>query len=77
MSGFTDAEAVEMMVRCKNEILRLRSEIAVLAPKAHAYDSIASILRLLPQPSQGYGEDVVWLLDKRVREMSATERAEE
>lgn len=63
-------EAIEMMNRCKQEIAGLRAEIARLKPKADAYDSVAQVLRLLPQPSQGMGEDLVWILDKRIRELT-------
>jgi hypothetical protein len=62
-------EAIEMMNRCKQEIAGLRAEISRLKPKADAYDNIATILRLLPQPSVGMGEDLVWVLDKRIREL--------
>ncbi len=64
-----DKEAVEMMQRCKNEIMSLRVEIGHLRPKAEAYDDISQILSLLPRRSQGMGEDVVWTLDKRIREI--------
>ena len=63
-------EAVEMMARCKSEIVGLRETIDRLKPKADAYDNLAIILRLLPQPSQGMGEDLVWTLDKRIRELT-------
>lgn len=63
-------EAIEMMVRCKNEIVGLRSTIERLTPKADAYDNLATVLRLLPQPSQGMGEDLVWALDRRIRELT-------
>lgn len=63
-------EAIDMMVRCKEEIRSLRATIDRLKPKADAYDSVATILRLLPQPSVGMGEDVVWTLDKRIRELT-------
>lgn len=62
----TDAEAVEVMTRCKHEILQLRREIERLSPKAQAYDDIAAILRLLPRPSQGMGEDLAWMLERRI-----------
>jgi flagellar biosynthesis regulator FlbT len=71
MKEVTNAEAIQMMNRCKNEIVMLRAEIDRLAPKAHAYDNISTILRLLPQQSRGMGEDVVWLLENRVRELTA------
>lgn len=64
-------EAVEMMNRCKQEILTLRSVIARLEPKADAYDNLVRVLRLLPQPSVSMGEDMVWTLDRRIRELTA------
>ena len=65
----TNSEAIEMMNRCKAEIISLRTIIERLKPKADAYDNLATIVRLLPQPSVGMGEDLVWILDKRIREL--------
>jgi hypothetical protein len=62
-------EAIEMMNRCKHEIQNLRARIAALEPKADAYDKLAIVLGLLPRPSVGMGEDLVWTLDKRIREL--------
>jgi len=70
MEQVTNAEAIEMMNRCKHEIVALKATIERLAPKADAYDNIASILRLLPRPDRGMGEDLVWALDKRIRELT-------
>lgn len=70
MKEFTNAEAIEMMNRCKHEIMMLRAQIDRLQPKADAYDNLASVLRLLPQPSIGMSEDMVWILDKRIRELA-------
>lgn len=72
MKEITNAEAIEMMNRCKHEIAGLRAVIERLQPKADAYDNIAAILRLLPQPSRGAGEDLVWLLEKRIRELQSS-----
>ena len=69
----TNKEAIDMMNRCKEEIRSLRSVIDRLKPKAEAYDNLATLLRLLPQPSVGMGEDVVWILDKRIRELTPPE----
>jgi len=70
------AEAIQMMNRCKQEILSLRAVIARLEPKADAYDNLVRVLRLLPQPSVGMGEDMVWILDKRIRELEPKPEAE-
>ncbi len=69
MAGMSDQEAIQMMKRASHEIKSLRAQIENLQPKADAYDSIRQILHLLPKPSQGYGEDVAWLLDKRIKEL--------
>lgn len=66
----TNNEAIEMMNRCKHDILSLRREIEILRPKAEAYDNLAAVLRLLPRPSISMGEDLVWTLDKRIRELA-------
>jgi len=66
----TNKEAIEMMNRCKEEIRSLRSVIDRLKPKAEAYDNLATLLRLLPHQSVAMGEDVVWILDKRIRELT-------
>lgn len=63
-------EAIQMMNRCKHELMQLRQELATLRPKADAYDNLATVLRLLPQLSQGYGEDLVWILEKRIQELT-------
>lgn len=66
----SNKEAIDMMLRCKEEIRSLRIAIDRLKPKADAYDNLAAILRLLPQQSVGMGEDMVWILDKRIRELT-------
>lgn len=69
-----DKEAIKMMQRCQEEIRTLRGVIDRLRPKADAYDNIAVVLRLLPQPSIGMGEDLIWTLDKRIRELTETDQ---
>lgn len=65
----SNSEAIQMMERCKHEIRDLRAVIDRLRPKADAYDNMAAVLRLLPQQSVGMGEDMIWVLDKRIREL--------
>jgi len=62
-------EAIEMMNRCKHEIQSLRAIIKALEPKADAYHKLAIVLGLLPRQSVGMDEDLVWVLDKRIREL--------
>lgn len=66
----SNKEAIDMMLRCKSEIMSLRATIDRLRPKADAYDNLAIVLSLLPRSGIGVGEDVVWTLDKRVRELT-------
>jgi flagellar biosynthesis regulator FlbT len=69
MRDITNREAVEMMNRCKDEIMTLRAVIDRLKPKAEAYDNLVIVLSLLPRQSQGMGEDLVWTLNKRIKEL--------
>jgi hypothetical protein len=64
-----DNEAIQMMARVSEEITSLRREIDRLRPKAEAYDAMLAILRLLPVPSRGMGEDLTWVLNKRIEEL--------
>lgn len=66
----SNKEAIDMMRRCKDEILSLRARLDRLQPKADAYDNLAIVLSLLPGKSMGMGEDLVWTLDKRMRELT-------
>lgn len=65
----TDKDVQDMAQLCIEEISMLRSQVAALQPRADAYDSIERILRLIPQPAQGYGEDIVWRLRKQIEEL--------
>lgn len=74
MPDMKASEAIEMMTRCKEEIAHLRAVIDRLEPKADAYDNLASVLRLLPKPPVGMGEDLVWVLNRRIQEMESVEQ---
>lgn len=65
----TDKDTIDMIQRCIEEIETQRREIDRLRPKAEAYEAITSILGLLPQRAQGYGEDIVWRLRKQIEEL--------
>lgn len=67
----TKDEAISMMNRCRGEIVDLRAQINRLQPKADAYDNLTAIINLLPKPSVGMSEDLVWALDRRIRELKA------
>lgn len=66
----SNQEAIEMMNRCKHEIVNMRAIIDHLTPKADAYDNLVIVLGLLPRKSVGMGEDLVWIIDKRIRELT-------
>lgn len=72
-SEISNGEAIEMMNRCKAEIISLRNLVEHLRPKAEAYDNIAAVLRLLPQQRMGMEEDLVWALEKRIHELTLKE----
>lgn len=65
-----DQVAVQMMKRCKQEIDDQRRQIAMLAPKADAYDNLAAVIRLAaPRRSEGYSEDLSWTLQKAIDDL--------
>lgn len=66
----SNQEAIDMMNRCKQEIIGMRATIDRLKPKADAYDNLVIVLNLLPRSSIGVGEDLVWIIDKRIRELT-------
>jgi hypothetical protein len=68
-----DREVIEMMQRCRHEVIILRQQIELLRPKAEAYDNLATVLRLLPKPGVIMEEDLVWIIDKRIKELQAKE----
>ena len=76
MSEMSKPEVISMLERCREEIHQLRAEIDCLRPKADAYDSIATILRLLPRSSQCGGEDLMWIISKRIAELTRPTRSD-
>jgi len=67
-----DREYIQMLTRTGEEIKALRYQVAELRPKAEAYGAICTILGLIPQPAQGYGEDIMWIIERE--KLSAKER---
>ena len=72
VKDMNNTEAVQMLQRCSEEIRLLRAQRDALAPKAEAYDLLLKIMGLLPGQSRGYGEDLVWRLEKRIAELQST-----
>ena len=72
VKDMSNMEAIQMLQRCSEEISMLCAQRDALAPKAEAYDAIVRILSLLPTQSRGYGEDLNWVIKKRIAELQST-----
>lgn len=66
-----DKDAIDMARRAVEEIKMLRGAMSSAAPRAQAYDLIEKIMGLIPAKSQGYGEDIVWRLEKQIADLEA------
>ena len=67
----SDREFVEMANRCSSEIKMLRSRITTLEPKADAYEKLSAVIDMArPRQGGGMGEDLAWMLDRRVSELA-------
>ncbi len=64
-----DKEAIEMMHRCIDEIETQRRLVERLSPKAEAYEVIRDIVQMGPKQTQGYSEDLIWRLKKKIAEL--------
>lgn len=73
---FNKTAVASMAEAAAREIDNLRAEIARLKPKAHAYDNLTIVLGLLPQQSQGYGEDMASKLRRYAEELRTPPPAE-
>lgn len=62
-------EIINSLNAAIEEITPLRGRLAILTPKARAFDGIMQILDLLPQQPQGYGVDIAWQLRKLIVEL--------
>jgi hypothetical protein len=47
----------------------LRAQIDRLAPKADAYEKLSVVLNLLPKPSQSYGVDLAFMMEKEINKL--------
>lgn len=70
-------ETIQLLQRAHNEIVTLRRQVAELAPRAHAYDTVAALARLKEEPAQGYSEDVAWRIKQAVETLEAERKAEQ
>lgn len=71
-------ELLRLLRQAHDEIVTLRRTNAELAPRAHAYDTIASLSRVERcPPQQGYGIDVAWEIKAAVEKIEAEREAEE
>lgn len=70
-----DKEAIDMMQRCAADIRRLRAERDALAVPAEAYGVIRDIVGAMARRgAMCMGEDVLWTLEKRIRELEEATR---
>lgn len=69
------ADTIAMLNECRDEIASLRGQIAIMAPKAEAYDAMLQVLGMMQQPNRAYGEDFLGNLDRRLRELNAKKEA--
>lgn len=69
-------EIISALRMAHDEIVRLRRQVSILEPKAHAYDTIAQVARLSIQNANvSYGEDPAWRVKQMVDALVA-ERGE-
>lgn len=71
-------EILSTLRAAHDEIVRLRREIDVLKPKAHAYDTIAAIAGLSVRASlggEGFAPDPAWRIKRLVDRIEAERRA--
>ncbi len=70
-----DRDAIDMMRRCSEEIKMLRGQIGDLAPKADAYESIKTVLSLVPlsRDPQGHSEDLAHRLDREITNLESAD----
>ena len=64
-----DKETIYLMRRAAEEIRQLRKQREALLAKAEAYDVLYAVVNLIPGRGISMGEDVAWLLDKRIEEL--------
>ena len=68
MITFNKIDAGELnqaLMAAHDEIVNLRSRLAVVEPKAHAYDTIAQLSRLtLHEERSGFAPDPAWRIKK-------------
>lgn len=68
------ADIKNLLLHAQHEILDLRRRNEVLQAKVDTMDLFALVLRTQPAyQSVGMGEDVAWLIDKEVQEITRRE----
>lgn len=67
-----DNQAIQMMQRCVEEITSLRGRLAIIEPKAEAYDLLSKVVGFVGDGgiSRGHGEDIVWRLKRQIEELT-------
>lgn len=58
---------LDMMQRCRSELMSQRNVINTLSPKADAYETIRKIVNIMaPQGGNCASEDLVYTLDRKI-----------
>lgn len=70
---FTKGNVAQMAERAAGEIETLRRVNQALAAKADAYDTVTTILGLLPRRGESMGEDLAWKLRRYAEELRQPE----
>ncbi len=69
-------ELIGTLRQAHDQILTLQQQVESLAPKAHAYDTIAQLARMsMHEPPVGYGVDVRWRLKAAIEQLIAERQA--
>lgn len=66
-----DIDVAQMAQQCVFEIKLLRERIAMLEPKAHAYDNLTAVIRMAgPREGGSYTADIVRQLENQIAELT-------
>lgn len=66
-----DIDVAQMAQRCVFEIKRLRERLAMIEPKADAYDNLAAVIRLAgPREGGVFAPDLVRQLEEQIADLS-------
>lgn len=66
-----DRDVAQMAQQCVWEIKMLRERIAMLEPKAHAYDNLTAVIRMAAPREGGFASaDIVRQLERQIADLT-------